>query len=209
MEMKIVKTLFLVALMVSSSCITVNIPLGGGDTEPSFKWQLQWDVPEENDVVAFSSAIRVKDLDASGCYQLSGMVVRRMDGTLTESSSNRWAARPGSMLSELLSRDLLLSGKYPAVFRTAASLDNMITLEGYVREFGATQVDSLTWIAVLDVDVTLFGSRGSQVIFQNNYRYERRMAEPGFKFLADQMSVLGAVWSEEVMTDLASVQLHR
>ncbi len=209
MEMKIAKTLFLTALMVSSSCITVNVPLGGGDSEPSFKWQLQWDAPQENGDVVFSSAIRVKDLDASGSYQLSGMVVRRMDGTITESSSNRWAARPGSMLGELLSRDLLLSGKYPAVFRTAASLDNMVTLEGYVREFGATQVDSLTWIAVLDVDVTLFGSRGSVVMLQNNYRYERRMAEPGFKSLADQMSELGAIWSEEVISDLVFVQIHR
>jgi len=207
--MKIAKTLFLTALMVSSSCITVNVPLGGGDSEPSFKWQLQWDAPQENGDVVFSSAIRVKDLDASGSYQLSGMVVRRMDGTITESSSNRWAARPGSMLGELLSRDLLLSGKYPAVFRTAASLDNMVTLEGYVREFGATQVDSLTWIAVLDVDVTLFGSRGSVVMLQNNYRYERRMAEPGFKSLADQMSELGAIWSEEVISDLVFVQIHR
>jgi len=206
--MKIVKALFLAAIMVSSSCITVNVPLGGGDSEPSFKWQLQWDAPEENRVVVFSSAIRVKDLDASGSYQLSGMVVKRVDGSVTESSSNRWAARPGSMLSELLSRDLLLSGKYPAVFRTTASLDNLITLEGYVREFGATQVDSLTWIAVLDVDVTLLGSRGSEVILQNNYRYERRMAEPGFKSLADQMSMLGAAWSEEVMSDLASAQSH-
>jgi ABC-type uncharacterized transport system auxiliary subunit len=207
--MKTVVTLSLAALMLFSGCITVSVPLGGGDAEPSFKWRLRWDAPRETGDVVFSCALRIKDLDASGSYQLSGMVIKRGDGSVTESSSNRWAARPGSMLSELLSRDLLLSGNYPAVFRTAVSVNNLLSLEGYVREFGATQVDSVTWIAVLDVDITLFANRGNEIILQKNYRYERRMPEPGFKPLSDQMSVLGSQWSEAVMNDLATALSHR
>ncbi len=207
--MKYRVTLLLSVLLAFTGCITVNVPLGGGETAPSFQWELRWDTPRESGDVLFSNALRIKDLDASGSYQLSGMVVKQDDGTVIESSTNRWVSRPGAMLSEMLSRDLLASRNYPAVFRTAASVNNLLTIEGYIREFGATRVDSLTWIAVLDVDVTLLGDRGAVVLMQQNYRYERRMDEPGFKPLADQMSVLGSLWSEAVMSDIAAVLVHR
>ncbi len=207
--MKYRVTLLLSLLLVFTGCITVNVPLGGGETAPSYQWELRWDASRESGDLIFSNPMRIKDLDAAGSYQLSGMVVKQDDGTVTESSTNRWAARPGAMLSEMLSRDMLISGNYPAVFRTAASVSNLVTVEGYVREFGATRVDSLTWIAVLDVDVTLLGDRGAVVLLQENYRYERRMSEPGFKPLADTMSVLGALWSEAVMSDISAVLMHR
>ena len=207
--MKYRVTFFLSLLLVFTGCITVNVPLGGGESVPSFQWELRWDIPSEPGGLIFSNALRIKDLDAAGSYQLSGMVVKRDDGTVTESSTNRWASRPGAMLSEMLSRDILARGNFPAVFRTATSVDNLFTVEGYIREFGATRVDSLTWIAVLDVDLTLFGDRGAVVLLQENYRYERRMDEPGFKPLADQMSVLGSLWSEAVMSDIAAVLIHR
>jgi hypothetical protein len=96
-------------------------------------------------------------------------------------------------------------GSFPAVFRTATTVNDILTLEGYVREFGATQVDSTTWIAVLDVDVTLLGNRGAEILMQKNYRYQRRLPSTGFGELATQLSVLGATWSEEVRDDIRSV----
>lgn len=209
MEMKKTVVLFLTALLIFTGCITVNVPLGGGDLAPSFQWQLRWDAPIETGNQIFTNALRIKDFDASGSYQLSGMVVRHDDGSISESSSNRWVTRPGTMLGEMLSRDFQATGNYPSVFRIATSVDNLLTVEGYIREFGATQVDSITWIAVLDVDVTLMGNRGSEVLLQRNYRYERSMPETGFKTLSEQMSVIGALWSEAVMTDIASVLLPR
>lgn len=209
MEMKKLVVLFLTALLIFTGCITVNVPLGGGDLAPSFQWQLRWDAPIETGNQIFTNALRIKDFDASGSYQLSGMVVRYDDGSVSESSSNRWVTRPGAMLGEMLSRDFQATGNYPSIFRIATSVDNLLTVEGYIREFGATQVDSITWIAVLDVDVTLMGNRGSEVLLQRNYRYERSMLETGFKTLSEQMSVIGALWSEAVMTDIASVLLPR
>jgi len=200
--------LSLAFLLLFAGCITVNVPLGGGETGPSFQWQLRWVSPVEPGEVIFLNSLRIKDFDAAGSYQLSGMVVRHSDGTLSESSSNRWATRPGAMLSEMLSRDLLIAGSYPAIFRTPTSVNDVLTVEGYVREFGATQVDSTTWIAVLDVDVTLLSSRGSEILMQKNYRYERRMPENGFASLTEQLSVLGSIWSETVISDMAGVLLQ-
>lgn len=201
--------LFLAGLLMFAGCITVNVPLGGGDSAPAFQWQLKWNAPVQPGNLIYINALRIRDFDASGSYQLSGMVVTNDDGTISESSNNRWVTRPGAMLGEMLSRDLQVSGHYPAIFRTAASVSNILTVEGYVREFGAAQVDSTTWIAVLDVDVTLMGDRGCEVIFQKNYRFEKRMPESGFKTLAEQMSLIGALWSEAVMTDIAEVLLPR
>ncbi len=190
------------ALLFITGCITVNVPLGGGETASASQWTMNWDAPENMRTPVTSSAIRVRDLEASGSYQLSGMVVRHSDGTIMESSDNRWAARPGAMLSEMLARDLMAEGSFPAVFRTAATVNNLLTVEGYVREFGATQVDSATWVAVFDVDVTLLGDRGSTVIMQRNYRYERLMPAPGFSEMVEQMERLSSRWSEEVREDI-------
>lgn len=205
--MKKLITIALVGLTIFTGCITVNIPLGGADTGPSFQWHLRWEPPIERGNTIFPYILRIKDFDASGNYQLSGMVVSYSDGRISESSNNRWATRPGAMLSEMLSRDLQATGHYPAIFRTATSLDDLLSVEGYVREFGATRVDSTTWKAVLDVDVTLLGNRGNEILLQQNYRYEKIMPETGFKALTEQMSFLGALWSEEVMTDIEAVLL--
>ena len=105
----------------------------------------------------------------------------------------------------MLSRDIMAAGGFAGVFRTAASVTGMVTLEGYIREFGAQQVDSTTWIAVLDVDVTLLGDRGMEILFQKNYRYQRRMPAPGFRELSEQMSALSSAWSEAVREDLYGV----
>ncbi len=209
MEMKKLVAVSIAVLLIFTGCITVNVPLGGGDSSPSFQWLLRWDSPIEHGNLIFSNVLRIKDFDASGSYQLSGMVIRHNDGSISESSSNRWVTRPGAMLSEMFSRDLLATGNYPAIFRTAVSVDNVLTVEGYIREFGATQVDSTTWIAVLDIDVTLLASRGNEILFQQNYRYEKNMQDTGFKILAEEMSVIGALWSEAVMTDIAGVLLPR
>jgi ABC-type uncharacterized transport system auxiliary subunit len=204
MKLKLVLTAFL--LLLTTACITVNVPLGNGESVPMYQWTLRWAPPsEEYRAGTFSLPLRIKDLDASGSYQLSGMVVVRADGTLEESSDNRWAARPGAMLAEMLSRDIIAAGGFPAVFRTASSVNDIVTVEGYVREFGALQVDSTTWMAVLDVDVTLLGSRGAEILLQKNYRYQRRMPGPGFGELAEQLSALSATWAEAVRGDICSV----
>lgn len=192
-------------MLLFAGCITVNVPLGGGETGPSFQWMLLWDPPESVRTPAVSNSIRVKDLEAAGSYQLSGMVVRHEDGTVSESSDNRWVTRPGAMLSEMLSRDMMAEGSFPAVFRTAVTVNDMLTVEGYVREFGATQVDSTTWIAVLDVDVTLLSDRGAVIVMQENYRYERRMPSSGFEELSRQLSVLSSTWSEDVRSDFMTI----
>lgn len=204
--MKMRTALAAAAFLLMTGCITVNVPLGTGESVPTNQWMLRWDPPEAGRRTGeFPVALRVKDLDAAGSYQLSGMVITGDDGTVRESSDNRWAARPGAMLSEMLSRDIMAAGGFAGVFRTAASITGMVTLEGYIREFGAQQVDSTTWIAVLDVDVTLLGDRGMDILFQKNYRYQRRMPAPGFRELSEQMSALSSAWSEAVREDLYGV----
>jgi ABC-type uncharacterized transport system auxiliary subunit len=190
------------AALVLTGCITVKVPIGGAESEPATMWILRWDAPEEKSGPQMGIPIRVKDFEAGGSYQLSGMVVRRYEGTVLESSDNRWANRPGAMLSEMLARDLMAQGNWPGVFRTATSVNEIYNLEGYLREFGAVQMDSSSWEAVLDIDVAILGSRGSEVIFHRNYRYSRAMQEPGFPELARQLSSIGRDWSIEVRADM-------
>lgn len=196
--------LAITAVLMSAGCITVNVPLGTGETGPSYQWLLRWEAPHAGISRTFSSPVRVRDFEGSGSYQLSGMVLERADGSIRESSDNRWAARPGAMLGEMLARDLQAAGGFPAVFRTAASVNEIVTVEGYVRQFGAVQKDSTTWTAVFDVDVTLMGSRGSEIIFQKNYSYTEDLPAPGFRELAEALSNLSEMWSEQVRADLYS-----
>ncbi len=198
------RLLAVTTVLIFAGCITVNVPLGTGETGPTHQWLLQWEAPETPVSRTFSHPVRVRDFEGSGSYQLSGMVISRADGSIRESSDNRWAARPGAMLAEMLARDLQAAGGFPAVFRTAASVNEIVTIEGYVRQFGAVQKDSTTWMAVFDIDVTLMGSRGSEVIFQKNYRYSGQLPAPGFRELAETLSDLSETWSEQVREDLYS-----
>ncbi len=200
----------LAAVMVSlsSSCITVNVPIGGNDGEPVTRWFLGWARPDPSGPF-LGGSIRIREFGASPDYALSAMTLRYSDGTLTEASTDRWAARLPLMLSEILARDIGASGVFASVFTYATALQDQLVVEGFVREFGAVRDPEGRWTAVLDIDVTLLDNRGTTVLLHRGYRLERTMGEAGIAGMVAQLNILGEIWSESARGDIVGALLPR
>jgi ABC-type uncharacterized transport system auxiliary subunit len=195
-------------LLTAAGCINVNVRLGDELTGDVTFWELDYPRPQST-ALKFERVIRVRDFSSSGVYELPSMVLRLANGSVVESALNRWSSRPTALLPVLLARDLVAEETYTAVFLQTSTVTDRLVIDGYVREFGAVEVDSSTWMVVFDVDVTLLGDRSTEVIFQNNYRFEHRMDVVGYSMLAEELSVLTEIWSEQVRGDLASALLPR
>lgn len=206
--MKHTGALVLLACLLGASCITVNVPLNGNDGEPAERWFLAWPQPEPSGPF-LGGSVRVKEFGASSDYSLSGMNLRYENGTLAEAPVDRWASRLPLMLSEMLSRDLGASGVFSSVFVHATGVQDQLVVEGFVREFGAARNPEGVWTAVLDIDVSLLGDRGTMVLLHRNYRLERIMETEGIPEMVRQLDILGEIWSETARGDIISALLPR
>lgn len=199
-------TVFL--LLCAVSCITVNVPIGGSDGEPVTRWYLSWDRPEPSGPF-IGGALRVKEFGAASDYSLASMTLKYAEGTLAEATEDRWATRIPLMLSEMFASDLASSGIFGSVFSYAASPQDMLIAEGFVREFGATRNPEGVWTAILDVDVILLGDRGNTLLLHRNYRLERVMETVGIPEMVKQLNILGEIWSETARGDIVGALLPR
>ncbi|GEM_PF-765875 len=195
-------------LLCAVSCITVNVPIGGNDGTPVTRWYLSWSRPDPSGPF-LGGVLRVKEFGASSDYSLTAMTLKYAEGTLSEASEDRWATRIPLMLSEMLACDFAASGVFSSVFSYAASSQDMLLVEGFVREFGATRNPDGVWTAILDVDVILLGDRGNTLLFHKNYRLERVMGTVGIPEMVNQLNILGEIWSETARGDIVGALLPR
>jgi ABC-type uncharacterized transport system auxiliary subunit len=202
------RALPLFVLLITAGCINVNVRLGDESTGPVTLWDLDYPRPEST-TLKFNRIIRVRDFSSAGIFEMSNMVLKLADGTIVESNLDRWCSRPSTLVAALLARDLMAEDTYDAVFTTTTTVPDRLIIDGYIREFGAVETDSIFWMAVLDIDVSLLGDRCDEVLFQKNYRYERRMPQTGYETLAHELAMLTEIWSEQVRGDLISSMLPR
>lgn len=200
-----VQFLIILILLASMACITVNVPIGGDPTSSATVWTVD---PEHRESWNVSSnyIIQVKDFSASPPLQRVEMIVLAEDGTLNRASTDVWSSRPMELLPDLLVRDMVSSGAWGAVLRKATMLREDLIVEGYVREFGGRIVEG-GWEAVMDIDVTVLDGYSFDLIFQKNYNFHWVLSEPSYSELAEAMSILTAIWSEEVTEDIWSSML--
>ncbi|MCK5064491.1 MAG: membrane integrity-associated transporter subunit PqiC [Candidatus Fermentibacteraceae bacterium] len=200
-----VQFLIILILLASMACITVNVPIGGDPTSAATVWTVD---PEHRESWNVSSnyIIQVKDFSASPSLQRVEMIVLAENGTLNRASTDVWSSRPMELLPDLLVRDMVDSGAWGAVLRKATMLREDLIVEGYVREFGGRIVEG-GWEAVIDIDVTVLNGYSFDLIFQKNYNFHWVLSESSYSELAEAMSILIAIWSEEVTEDIWSSML--
>ncbi len=202
---KPVQFLTILILLASMACITVNVPIGGDPTSAATVWTVD---PEHRESWSVSSnyIIQVKDFSASQTLQRVEMIVLAEDGTLNRASTDVWSSRPMELLPDLLVRDMVSSGAWGAVLRKATMLREDLIVEGFVRECGGRIVED-GWEAVIDIDVTVLDGYSFDLIFQKNYNFHWVLSEPSYRELAEAMSILIGIWSEEVTGDIWSSML--
>jgi ABC-type uncharacterized transport system auxiliary subunit len=197
--------LLILFVIVSSSCITVNVPIGGDPESAATVWSVEPEraVPRS---VSTEYVVQIKDFTAAQSVQGVQMIVFSEDGTISKSSMDIWGSRPIEMLPDLLLRDMVSAGGWGAVLRSSTMLPEDMIVEGFVREFGGRVVAD-KWEAVLDVDVTLLDGHTYALLFQENYRFHWELDSPSYAQLASAMNILVGIWCEEVMNDIWSATL--
>jgi len=193
---------FLAAILISSACITVNVPIGGDPESAATVWTVD---PDRMDPWTTSTdlIVQIKDFSSSPSVQGVQMIVLNEDGTINKTTTDIWSSRPVELLPDILHRDMIAAGAWGAVLRKSTLLQENVVVEGYVREFGGRVVPD-GWEAVLDVDVTVLDGDHFNLIFQENYRFHWELSEPSYSQLAGAMNILVEIWSEEVMGDIWS-----
>ncbi|NOQ23161.1 MAG: hypothetical protein GQ565_11010 [Candidatus Aegiribacteria sp.] len=195
----------LTAILILSSCITVNVPIGGDPQSSATVWTVD---PDRMDSWGLSTCyiVQIKDFSSSQSVQGVQMIVRNEDGTINKTTTDIWSSRPVELLPDILHRDMISAGAWGAVLRTSTLLQENLVVEGFVREFGGMVVPG-GWEAVLDVDVTVLDGDHFDLVFQENYRFHWELSEPSYSQLAGAMDILVEIWSEEVMGDIWSAML--
>ena len=197
--------LVLAAILISSACITVNVPIGGDPQSTATVWTVDPDRPSPW-TVSTRYIIQIKDFSSSQSVQGVQMIVLNEDGTMNKTATDIWSSRPVELLPDILLRDMIAVGAWSAVLRKSTLLPEDLVVEGYVREFGGRVVEG-GWEAVLDVDVTVLNGYNFDLVFQENYRFHWELSEPSYSQLAGAMGTLVEIWSEEVMEDIWSAML--
>lgn len=195
----------LTAILISSACITVNVPIGGDPQSAATVWTVGPDRPDPWSV-STSYIVQIKDFSSSQSVQGVQMIVLNEDGTINKTASDIWGSRPVELLPDILLRDMISIGAWGAVLRKSTMLPEDLIVEGYVREFGG-RVALDGWEAVLDVDVTVLDGDSFDLVFQENYRFHWELSEPSYSQLAGAMDILVKIWSEEVIGDIWSAML--
>lgn len=193
------------AVLLTASCINVNIPLGGDSSSSAIVWTL--DRPDA-DTWGISSdyVIRVKDFSSVQSLQRVDMMVLLEDGSLNRASTDVWSARPMELLPDELAGDMMNSGAWGAVLRQATMLSEDFIVEGFIRHFGGME-NAGVWSAVLDIDVTVLDGYDNSLIFQKNYRLDWDLPSPSYSTLASGMASLVSIFNEQVMGDIWSTML--
>jgi ABC-type uncharacterized transport system auxiliary subunit len=200
-----IETLLVLLVIVSSACITVNVPIGGDPASTATVWSVEPERPAPMNITT-RYVVQIKDFTAAQSVQGVQMLVFCEDGTINKSSMDIWSSRPIEMLPDILLRDMVSAGAWGAVLRSSTMLPEDLIVEGFVREFGGRVVGE-KWEAVIDVDVTLLDGHTYDLVFQENYRFHWELDSSSYAALASAMNILVGIWSEEVMSDIWSATL--
>jgi ABC-type uncharacterized transport system auxiliary subunit len=192
------------AALLTSSCINVNIPMGG-DSSSAVVWTLNRPSPDSWGISS-DYVIRVKDFSSVTTLQRVDMVVQLDTGSLNRASTDVWSARPMELLPDELAADLMATGSWGAVLRQATMLSEDYIVEGYVRHFGGMESGGV-WAAILDVDITVLNGYDNSLVFQKNYNLSWDLPDPSYGSLANGMASLVSVFNEQVMGDIWSTML--
>lgn len=194
--------LLLSSLLLTCACITVNV---GGGGEPASVYAVDSPAPPAGEG-GWGCVVRIRDFRCVTAYDRTDMVLQGTDGLLTISSGNRWSASPGSLLGDLLARDLLASGGPDAVLRRTSAGGGDIVVECFVSRFGAVQDRDGSWSASLESDVMMLDASADSILLQKVYSYDISMPPGGeFAELARAMGEAAGSWSADIRADMRAI----
>jgi ABC-type uncharacterized transport system auxiliary subunit len=192
--------LFLGILLLPTACVNLK--------QPSNKieyYTLEYDSPKLAGLAQLPYAIRIEPFIAAPTYNTTQIIYREQSFERDAYAYHKWRINPGSLVTQLLSRDLRNSGLFKAVISHESRLKPLFALEGKVEEF--FELDgSEQWNAVLSLTITLAEEDKKDIddrlIFQKSYRTMEACERRNPRALAAAMSQAMERLSGELIKDI-------
>lgn len=192
--------LLLGILLLPTACVSLK--------QPSNKIEyyiLEYDTPKLAGLAQLPYTIRIEPFIAAPTYNTTQIIYRKQSFERDAYAYHKWRVDPGSLVTQLLSRDLGDSGLFKAVVSHESRLKPSLILEGKVEEFfeldGPEQ-----WNAVLSLSITLAEEDKKDIdeglIFQKNYRSMEACEKRNPRALAAAMSLAMERISKEIIKDI-------
>jgi ABC-type uncharacterized transport system auxiliary subunit len=154
---------------------------------------------------ALPVTLRVAALRVASAYAGSGIVYREDAHRLGAYTYHRWISEPGGMVGELLARDLVSSGRYPAVEYGPSLLPAEYEVTGEVEEMEERSENGCQ--AHLQIRVLLRRVRPRSregVVFQRRYEAARPCTAGDARSIVEALSASLADISGHLQADLAA-----
>jgi len=193
-------TVLCLGLQLTTGCGSI----GARPASTVHTYQLAYPSPPPASV-KLPAVVRVGTIRSAALYDRDTIVYRDTPHTTSTYFYHRWATRPATLLTDLLTRDLIESQRYQAVAQTPSLLAADFLLQGQLEEIEEIPAESGCQAHLrLSVVVTRLRPSTQAVVFQKSYSGDEPCPcnAPGEVVAA--MSRVTAELSRQIQADLAA-----
>jgi len=168
-------------------------------------YTLEYDPPVISGLAPLPEAIQVKRFQASPLYDTKNIIYTEKPYFRNAYNYHKWQVLPGTMVSTLLSRDLMSYGIFSSVITDISLLNADYILEGKVDEFyEADEPDQ--WNAILTVSITFARKNvpeaSKSILLQKSYTVVETCKEKNPESLAAALSLAMSKISQDIALDI-------
>lgn len=158
----------------------------------------------------FKVGLRIWPFSASSPFDREEMIILSPTHEVRFSPTLRWITVTGSMVSDMLHRDLGRSQLFAQIVESGNSLNTPLEMGGHVYRFAWEETGSSAH-AVLEVEVSLWTKEPKrEVLFRKHYHLESGPASKAdSRNFADAMSKLVEQLSEQLQQDLCALAISK
>lgn len=189
-------------LLLLEGCCSIKHPKGMPETR---YYTLAYDPPSFDGFKPLPFVLRVYRFQVSPVYDSNKIIYQENPFQRNAYTYRRWRVNPGDLVACLLTRDLVQSGLFKAVFAPETGFSSSHMIEGVVDEFYERD-EKDHWEAVLSINVILAAKNESDIcksiLFQKKYSLREPCRQKNPQSLAQAMSKAMAGVSERVIMDV-------
>jgi len=191
--------LFICVCFLLVNCVGSNQPI-----KKSSFYTLEYPPPEISAASPLPYTLRVERFSISPEYDTDRLVYREKKFARNNYNYHKWRSNPRDLVTHTLTRDLIRSQLFKAVFSYQSLFPTAYTISGSVDEF--YENDQEPWTAVLSVNIVLLKENepdsDKKVLFQKHYSTEKPCAEKSPQALVEAMGNAMSHVSKEIISDI-------
>ena len=191
-------------LFISAMLLFMAGCIGGQPPIRTQYFMLDYKPPTLKDTVRLDESLKVERFSVDQLFSSNSMISRNGPFGLNRFPNDRWAANPGNMVADYLTRDFRKTLLFRGIFSYRDTEVVRFILEGNITEFAIDQQDGCK--ALLTIYVTLLDLNQTdstkKIVFQKSYSHAAPCKENTAEGLALGLSESMKSLSEQIIGDV-------